>query len=327
MKNILVTGGAGYIGSIIVQKLIISGYNVIVIDNLSTGHKKLVHNKCHFFKSDFADLRSLDKIFTKFKIDSVIHLAASLSVEESMLNPKKYYLNNVFKTVKILKYLKNKNIKKFIFSSTCSVYGNPKIGEVKVKEKSFLDPESHYGLTKMMCEQLIKNYSQKSSFKYIILRYFNVVGAEHNMKFGPVNNSGQLFKVLANNIINKKLKINIYGKDYDTHDGSCIRDYIDVNDLAAIHLNIIKAKIKKSFTVNCGYGYGLSVLEIVKEFEKIIKNKIKLNITNRRKGDVEKIFCDDKLLKKTGFLKHKTPLIKTIRSQINWEKKINTNKL
>jgi len=251
MKNILITGGAGYIGSKISHDLLDRKYNVIIIDNLSTGHKKLIPNKSLFYQADFSNPEILKKIFKKFKIDTIIHLAASLSVEESMKNPEKYYLNNVFKTQKMLELISIYKIKKFIFSSTCAVYGENR--SYKIDESGLIKPKSHYGLTKFLCESVIKNFSKNSSFKYYILRYFNVIGADYKLRCGAINNSGQLFKVIAKNIIKKNFKINVFGNNYLTKDGTCIRDYIDVNDLSNIHMSIID---KKKLNYNYKYTYN-----------------------------------------------------------------------
>lgn len=322
MKKILLTGGAGYIGSKISYDLIDQGYEVVVADNLSTGFKKLLHKKAIFYKIDIGNRDDLETLFKKNKIDTVIHLAASLSVEESMKNPLKYYLNNVVNTKNLLEVCGKNKIKKFIFSSTCAIYGD---GIKKVKPKDTPNPSSHYGLTKFLCEKLIKNYSKKYDFKYFILRYFNVVGADHKLRVGPINQSGQLFKNLATNIYKKKYNINIYGKKYHTRDGTCIRDYIDLNDLSSIHINCIKTSlIKKSMSINCGYGKGYSVLEIVKTFEKAIGKKIIKIYKKPRKGDVSEIVCvPSKLYELKRLYSNRFNLKKSVESSLKWEIKNN----
>jgi len=242
MKKILVTGGAGYIGSQIVFDLVDLGYKVVVADNLSTGHKKLINKKAIFYKVDIGNKVEMEKIFLKHRIDQVIHLAASLSVEESMKNPSKYYLNNVVNTKNLLEISGKYKIKKFIFSSTCAIFGE---GVKKVKDDAVPNPTSHYGLTKLLCESLIEKLSKKFKFNYYILRYFNVVGADAKYRVGPINQSGQLFKNLSTCIVNKNYQIKVYGKNYKTRDGTCIRDYIDVNDLSRIHINCLIEKLKK----------------------------------------------------------------------------------
>lgn len=321
-KYILVTGGAGYIGSKVVFDLIDKKHNVIVIDNLSTGKKKLISNKVIFIKED---LKNYDKLKTKLKkykknISIVMHFAASLSVEESTKNPLKYYLNNVVNTENLLKVSLDLEIKKFIFSSTCAVYGD--IAKIKVSENTPTIPISNYGKTKLFSENLIKEYSKKYNFKYAILRYFNVVGADNKLRSGQISGK-TLFKALSFNIIRKKIfKINLYGKNYNTKDGTCIRDYIDVNDLSELHLlSMQKLNNAKSFILNCGYNKGYTVKEVIYGFEKITKNKIKINYKKRRSGDMEALFCDNEKLKKMfPKWKRKYSILESISNALNWEK-------
>jgi UDP-glucose 4-epimerase len=203
-------------------------------------------------------------------------------------------------------------------SSTCAVYGSTQNG--CVNENSFLLPENNYGKTKLLAEVLLKNYAKKFNFNYAILRYFNVIGADSALKSGPVK-SQTLFKILSKNIIQKKNKINLYGNNYNTKDGTCIRDFIDVNDLSTIHLETLrKIKKRKSFEINCGYGQPLSVLEVVNNFSKITGAKIMINNKSRRKGDMEKIYCNNKKLQTIlKNWKRKVFLNQSIKSQLNWE--------
>ena len=320
--NILVTGGAGYIGSKIAHDLIQSKFNVIVIDNLTTGYRFLIPKKAKFIKADILDYKKVEAIFKKNKIDSVIHLAASLSVEESQKKPLKYYLNNVLGLENMLRLVSEFQIKSFVLSSTCAIFGNSQKGAVQ--ENSVQLPESNYGKTKIMGETLLINYAKKFKFQYAILRYFNVIGADKFLKTGPVK-SPTLFKVLAKNITSNNHSIKIYGKDYSTKDGTCLRDFIDINDLSNLHLEALKKikKLKKSIILNCGYGMPKTVLEIVNEFEKAINRKIKINYFPRRNGDVEKIYCNNQRLSK--ILKKWKPRFKlneSIKNQLRWEKKL-----
>jgi UDP-glucose 4-epimerase len=316
---LLVTGGAGYIGSKVCNDLIDKGYKVVVIDNLSTGKKYIVNNKAKFYKIDIQNKKKLNKIFNKFKFSCIFHFAASLSVPESQLNPLKYYRNNVLGTENLLAEMVNKKIKYIIFSSTCAVYGS--YGKTKIKETDALIPQSNYGKTKLLAENLILNYSKQYKFKYAILRYFNVVGADYKLRSGQLT-KGSLFKNLCLNICRNVHKIDIYGKNYHTKDGTCIRDYIDVNDLSELHiLAYIKLQKSQSFLVNCGYKIGFSVLDVIKNFSKIIKKKIKVNFFSKRAGDVEKIYCDNSFLKKT-FPKWKASysIKDSIKTALAWEK-------
>lgn len=321
MKTILVTGGAGYIGSKISHDLTDLGYKVIIIDNLTTGHKNLINKKATFFKFDIGDKNKLKNIFKKYKINTVIHLAGSLSVEESMKNPLKYYLNNVVNTKNLLEVCGINKIDKFIFSSTCAIFGE---GVKRVRATSTPNPTSHYGLTKFLCEKLIKNYSKKYNFIYFNLRYFNVVGADNKLRIGPINQSGQLFKNLSTNLKRKVFKLNVYGKNYNTRDGTCIRDYIDINDLSKIHINCLRTKlIKKSISLNCGYGKGYSVLEIINKFQEITGKKIKKIFRKPRKGDVSEIICiPTKLPKLKHLYSNQNNLENSVKSALEWEKKI-----
>lgn len=321
-KNfILVTGGAGYVGSKISHDLIDKKFKVIVLDNLITGYKFLIPKKAKFINCSILDINKTEKIFEKYKIDTVIHCAASLDVEESNNQPGKYYINNVIGTDNILRTATKYNIKNFILSSTAAVYGDNITPSVK--EDTYLIPESNYGKTKLLAEMVLRNYAKKYNFNFAILRYFNVVGADKKLRCGPIKNK-TLFKTLAKNLVRKKLSIKLFGSDYNTKDGTCIRDYIDVNDLSNLHLNVLK-KIKKvkSIEMNCGYGKPNSVLDIINLFSKISKNKIKIFYKKRRLGDIEKIYCNVSRQKKIfkGW-KQKITLNESVKNQILWEKKL-----
>jgi UDP-glucose 4-epimerase len=322
VKNILITGGAGYIGSHLTELLVKENKNVFILDNLSTGFKRLIIKKAKFFKSDILNLKKIKKIIRKNNIDSVIHLAAVLSVSESQKNPKKYHKINVEGTKKILLSVKNSNVKNFIFSSTCAVY---KDGLKKVTEKSSLKPTSIYGKTKLKCEKLIHNFCLKENISYGILRFFNVAGASPSGKIGQINKGDQLFKNLSSEIKKKNPVFKIYGSNYSTPDGTCVRDYIHVSDIADIHSRVLKKlnKLNKSIILNCGYSKGLSVKQVIDEFRKHISKKIKIIYLPRRKGDMEKITADNKRLKK--FLRWKPKygkLAKIVKSSLSWEKKL-----
>jgi UDP-glucose 4-epimerase len=321
-RNILVTGGAGYIGSKISIDLLRKGYQVFVVDNLQTGFKFLLDKKVNFFKLDIRDEKKISHILKKNKINNIIHLAASLSVEESMILPEKYYSNNVEGTFSLIKSAINSNVKNIIFSSTCATYGNL---NGKINETFFQNPESIYGKTKYLAENIIINYSKLAKFNFAILRYFNVVGADSEIRTGCSYSGGQLFKNLSKSIINKKYEIDVYGNDYSTPDGSAIRDYIDVNDLSDIHIMCLKNLSKKnSLILNCGYGYGYSVFEVIKKFQEVSGKKIKINIKNRRKGDVAVAISDNKnLIKKINLNLNKIiDLKRSIYTSLLWEERL-----
>jgi len=320
MKNILVTGGAGYIGSHIVEKLVEKrSLKIFIVDNLSTGHKRLINKKAIFLKADINQTQIIKNILLANNIDSIIHLAAKTVVIESEKKPKLYYKINVEGTKSLLNAAKDSSVKNFLFSSTAAVYGS-KIRYVN--ENSITSPDSIYGRTKLKAESLVKKLFKKN---YIILRYFNVVGASPSKKIGLINRYGQLFKNFALEILKKKPTLSVYGNDYNTFDGSCIRDFIHVTDLADIHLKVLSKvdQNNKSTLLNCGYGKGFSVLEVVNQFKKFSKNKVTVKFKPRRKAEIIESVANVSKLKK--YLKWKpkfSNLSKIIRNSIDWEKRL-----
>jgi len=320
MKNILVTGGAGYIGSHIVEKLVEKkSLKIFIVDNLSTGHKRLINKKAIFLKADINQTQIIKNILLANNIDTIIHLAAKTIVIESEKKPKLYYKINVEGTKSLLNAAKDSSVKNFLFSSTAAVYGS-KIRYVN--ENSITSPDSIYGRTKLKAESLVKKLFKKN---YIILRYFNVVGASPSKKIGLINRYGQLFKNFALEILKKKPTLSVYGNDYNTFDGSCIRDFIHVTDLADIHLKILSKvdQNNKSVLLNCGYGKGFSVLEVVNQFKKFSKNKVTVKFKPRRKAEIIESVANVSKLK--NYLKWKpkfSNLSKIIRNSIDWEKRL-----
>jgi UDP-glucose 4-epimerase len=320
MKNILVTGGAGYIGSHIVEQLVKKSFlNIFIVDDLSTGHKRLISKKANFIKANINKTQLIKKIILKNKIDTIIHLAAKTIVTESEKKPKLYYNVNVLGTRSLLNAAKNSSVKNFLFSSTAAVYGS----KIRfVNENSRTLPDSVYGKTKLQAEHLVKKEFKKN---YIILRYFNVVGASPSKKIGLINKYGQLFKNFAVEILKKEPKLNVYGNDYNTADGTCIRDFIHVSDLADIHLKVLfkVSKNNKSIILNCGYGKGFSVLEVVNNFKKFSKNKVLVKFEKRRKAEIVESVANVIKLKK--YLKWRPKffnLSRMIKNSIDWEKKL-----
>ena len=321
--NILVTGGAGYIGSHIVELLVKDKKKIIILDNLVTGYKKLINKKAIFIKADIKNKLKIKKIIKDFKINSIIHLAAYLNVSEAEKNKSKYYQNNIIGTKNLLDACKNSSVKNIIFSSSCSIYGNVK-GSVGENKKP--NPQGYYGYTKYKGEELVKKLSLKYKFKYGILRYFNVAGASPSGKIGEIEKShGHLIKNLAIQSQKKTAHIKIFGNNYKTEDGTCIRDYVHVSDLADIHIKGLKylENNKKSFILNCGYGKGYSVLQIVNIFKKI-KNGVGVQYRKRRPGDIAQVYANTKKFKKTLKWRPKYNNIRLIiKSAIKWEKKLN----
>lgn len=321
-NNILVTGGAGYIGSHIIELLVKKKFKVFIYDNLVTGYKKLINKKAVFIEGDIKNSKLLIKTINENNINSIIHLAGYLNISEGQKNKKKYYKNNVIGTLNLVKACKNSTVKNIIFSSSCSIYGNIK---GSVSEKNIPKPKSYYAFTKYKSEEIIKKYGKKFNFKYGILRYFNVAGASPSGKIGEIEKSyGHLIKNLAIQSTKLKPKVDIFGNNYNTKDGTCIRDYIHVSDLADIHILALKkiSSSKKSLILNCGYGKGYSVKEIVEIFKKIKKGVI-IKYKKKRIGDVAQIYSDNSKLKKILKWKPKFNNIQTIlKSAIKWEKKL-----
>ena len=281
MKNILLTGGAGYIGSHVANLLLDEGLNVSIIDNLITGNKKLIPSKANFYNCDIDDVNRVQKIIKKNEFDIVMHFAGLIRVDESVKLPKKYNLYNYQKAKKFLNTCFENNLKKVIFSSTASVYGNPE--KQNVSEEDEINPLNPYAKTKLKLENYLIKASKRQNIKYIILRYFNVAGADEKLRSGLISKfSTHLIKVASEVAVGKKDKLIINGDDYDTKDGSPVRDYIHVSDLADIH--IVSARYlfnkNKSNIFNCGYGKGFSVKEVIKTYNKILDKKIKNTSNN-----------------------------------------------
>ncbi len=322
IKNILITGGAGYIGSHISEILEKEKKNIIIVDNLSTGYKRLINKKSVFYKININNQKLLKSIINKHQIDSVIHLAASLVIGEGEKNPLFFKKNNVSGTKSLLSACRNTSVKNFIFSSTAAVYRD---GRKKVSEKSKLTPKSVYGKTKLAAEKIIIKICKENDINYGILRYFNIVGSSPSGKIGLINKSDHLFKNLSSQILKKKPIFKIYGSNYDTKDGTCVRDFIHVSDIAEIHNKVLQ-KIDKtniSKILNCGYGKGLSVKQVINEFKKHTNKKIFINILPKRKGDLVKVIASNKNLMKFIVWKPKFNSLKDmVKSSIKWEKKI-----
>jgi UDP-glucose 4-epimerase len=319
IKNILVTGGAGYIGSHIIEILIKKKINIFIIDNLTTGYKKLVNKKAKFYKLNILETSKIKKIIVKNNIDSVIHLAANLVIGEGEKKSKQYFKNNVAGTKSMLNATNGTNVKNFLFSSTAAIY---KDNIYRVTENSQIKPKSIYGKTKVKAEKLIKINCKKNKINYAILRYFNIAGASPSGKIGLLNKSDNLFKNFSNQIIKKKPILKIYGTDYKTKDGTCIRDFIHVYDIAEIHLKVLEKinKLNVSKVLNCGYDKGVSVLEVAQAFKKQSNKNVKILKSERRKKDIVKIIASNRKLKTFINWRPKyNGLDKIVKSCLDWE--------
>ena len=326
--NILLTGGAGYIGSHVVLALLEKGHSVSVIDDLSTGHKELVPNNIQFFKCNINDKNQVTSIINKNSFDVLMHFAGFIQVEESIKNPEKYFINNTDNAIKLFETCLENNLTNIIFSSTAAAYGNPKENN-SILETAKIQPLNPYGESKIKTENyLIQNHDR---FNYIILRYFNVAGADPSCRVGLMSKeSTHLIKTASEVVVGTRDKITIFGSDYNTPDGTAIRDYIHVSDLADIHLKILEKLIhtKQSHILNCGYGKGYSVKEVIDTANQITDGAIKFDYGKRRKGDSKKLVSNISKLHQVIDWKPKyNDLSLIIETAINWEKKLNAKNL
>ena len=330
--NILITGGAGYIGSHVLKLLLSEQkHNICVIDNLYSGSMdaiKALQNigEFEFFECDLANLDQIKQILINKKIEAIIHFAAFIEVFESMQNPLKYYLNNTANTANLINLAVQNGVSKFIFSSTAATYGEPKNGIVS--EESEQNPINPYGRSKLMSELILKDAALANEhFKYGILRYFNVAGASNDGIIGQnYPNATHLIKVATQTIVGKRNEMSIFGDDYPTNDGTCIRDYIHVQDLASAHLSVLEylQNENKSEIFNVGYGKGFSVKEVIECAKKVSGVDFKVKIAPRRVGDPAILISKaDKLRQKTNWTPKYENLETIIKSALNWEKKIN----
>lgn len=296
-KKVLVTGGAGYIGSHTCLALANAGFEPIIYDNLSTGHSDLAQN----FKLIIGDLNDgnrLKDVFKKNNIQCIFHFAASAYVGESIENPRLYYNNNLSNTINLLNICIDNNVNNFVFSSTCATYGIP--GSNIINENSIQAPINPYGKTKLAIEWLLKDYERAYQIKPMILRYFNAAGAQENGKIGERHNpETHLIPLIFDAITLKKDSITIFGDDYSTHDGTCIRDYIHVSDLAQAHVLVFQELLNdgKPDIFNVGIGKGYSVLDVINSATKISGKNPKINYGSRRMGDPPRLVCDSSKIK------------------------------
>jgi UDP-glucose 4-epimerase len=290
--NILVIGGAGYIGSHCVYKIIETRKNdkVIVVDNLKTGHIEAVHKDAKFYQGDITDTVFLDRVFKENKIDIVVHFAAKSLVGESMVEPLAYFRNNVYGMQVLLEVMKENDVKKIVFSSSAATYGEP--GVDLIDETTPTNPTNPYGESKLMMEKMMKWCDVSYGFKYVSLRYFNVAGAHKSGDIGEVHRpETHLIPIVLKVPLKQLEQVSIYGDDYPTKDGTCIRDYIHIEDLIDAHLKAIDYLINggKSDVFNLGTSYGYSVKEIIDAAREVTNNPIKTVITPRRPGDPAKL--------------------------------------
>ena len=319
MKTILVTGGAGYIGSHTVQLLLENNYNVIIIDNLSYGHKNFIPNNVNFYQFDLKNIEEIRKVFSENQIEAVIHFAGSTLVAESMTDPYKYYNNNTFAGLNLLKVMLEHNVKKIVFSSTAAVYGQPK--ENPITEHADKEPTNYYGLSKLMFENILDSF-ETYGMKNICLRYFNACGAAYGL--GEDHNpETHLIPLVLDVALGKRDHIKIFGTDYQTPDGTCLRDYIHVLDLAKAHLLALKhlEENKDSLKLNVGTGRGFSVKEIIEKCREITGHPIPAIESSRRTGDPTTLIASPGKIKQIFNWEAQEDLNSIIKSAWEWHSK------
>jgi len=335
MKTILVTGGTGYIGSHTAVELLERGYQPVLLDNLSNSREDVVKSiekisgkSVPFFNIDLCNKTDLERFFKSHKIDATIHFAALKAVGESVLQPLKYYHNNLISLINLLEIYQQNQLDNFVFSSSCSVYGDNAVQPVS--ENTALAPaNSPYGNTKQIGEEIIRDTIRSEKFRAISLRYFNPAGAHSSALIGeyPTQQPNNLVPVLCNTAIGKMKSMTVFGDDYDTADGTCVRDYIHVSDIARAHVlaidRLLQNKTKSSYEIfNLGSGNGNSVLEAIRAFEKVTGQKINYQVGKRRPGDVPKVWADTTLALRELNWKAERSLEEIMRSAWAWEQTI-----
>jgi UDP-glucose 4-epimerase len=320
--KVLVTGGAGYIGSHVVRQLGEAGYDVVVYDNLSTGSPKSVLN-AQLIVGDLANQDHLYQVFAQHKFSAVLHFAASLSVPESVERPLDYYANNTRNTLNLIRCCSVMGVNQVIFSSTAAVYGE--VEQHPVTEISPTAPINPYGRSKLMSEWLIRDYALASSLRYVILRYFNVAGAEQNGKLGQLSRkAAHLIKAACDAALGRIGELQIFGNDFPTPDGTGIRDYIHVEDLAAAHIDALRYLEEggESQILNCGYGKGYSVQQVIARVKAISGVDFPVVVTQRRPGDPASVTaCADKIHAVLGWQPKYDDLDQIVATTLAWERK------
>lgn len=340
MGKILVTGGCGYIGSHTIVDLVQNGYEVISIDNLSNGHESLIFGASKIcnkniknYKVDLCNLEDTRAVFEEnTDISGIIHFAAYKSVPESVANPLMYFRNNITSLLNVLQCAKEYDVKHIVFSSSCSVYGNAQ--KLPVNEATPLQaPESPYARTKVMGEEICRDFIKANEgFKVILLRYFNPVGAHPSSLIGEMNEKPEnLVPVITQTAIGLRPSMQVFGSDYDTKDGSCVRDYIHVMDIASAHTKALTQSIAASLPSDCeifnlGTGNGISVLELIKAFESVAALKLNYQIADRRAGDVVAVYADNTKAQTLLGWKIQYNITQMMQTAWDWELKLDNDK-
>ena len=320
--SILVLGGAGYIGSHAVYQLIDQGFDVVVIDNLQTGHRDAIHPMAKFYEGSIQSRAFMHTVFEKENIEAIMHFAANSLVGESMTDPLKYFDNNVYGTQIVLETMKAHGVKHIVFSSTAAVYGEQKV--MPITEQAALQPTNTYGETKLMMEKMMGWCEKAFDLKYVALRYFNVAGARGDGKIGEDHNhETHLIPVVLEAALGKRPVITVFGDDYDTADGTCIRDYIHVEDLIDAHVLALRYLQNggDSSVFNLGSSQGFSVKEIIETAKEVTGIDIPVQMGNRRSGDPSTLIAASEKAKQVlGWIPERTSIQRIINDAWNWHK-------
>ena len=321
--NILVAGGAGYIGSHMVKHLHSNGHKVVVLDSLTTGYRDAVKYG-DLIMGDLGDLSLTETVFRDYQFDAVMHFAAFINVGESVTDPLKYYRNNVGKTINLLEAMTTAGVKRFIFSSSAAVYGRPK--EQPISESAEKKPINPYGHTKLMVEQILSDMDRANNLKSICLRYFNAAGADPEGELGERHEpETHLIPLILRAASGRKDSVTVFGEDYDTPDGTCVRDYVHVNDLCQAHLLALEYLVAKdkSDAFNLGNGQGFSVAEVIEVAQKVTGKTIKVVKGSRREGDPDRLVADSTRATEVIRWNPEFNDLETIVTHAwNWERKI-----
>ncbi len=323
--NVLVTGGAGYIGSHAILALLDAGHRPVVIDNLVTGFRWAIAPDAVFYEGDISDAALVAKIITEQNIDAIMHFAGSVVVPESVENPLKYYDNNTVKSRSLIESAISGGVRHMIFSSTAATYGIPDSSPVREDMPTL--PINPYGTSKLMTEMMLRDVAAAYNFNYCALRYFNVAGADPLCRTGQSTvGATHLLKIAVEAALGKRASVSVFGTDYATEDGTGVRDYIHVSDLASAHVIALEALVsdpQRSHTLNCGYGHGYSVMQVLDAVDRVTNNKVDRKLEGRRAGDPDALISDNRAIKNTfGWEPRYDDLDQIVQHALAWERKL-----